>query len=68
MSIATAVPPHRIGLIPSIKDERYRELGERVVADHPLAGQKSNGRNGIEEPIAYFIKGKRYKCKGTDFP
>jgi hypothetical protein len=24
--------------------------------------------NGIEEPIAYFIKGKRYKCKGTDFP
>jgi exodeoxyribonuclease-1 len=24
--------PHRIGLIPSIEDERYRELGERVIA------------------------------------
>jgi exodeoxyribonuclease-1 len=24
--------PHRIGLIPSIDDERYRELGERVIA------------------------------------
>ena len=22
--------PHRVGLIPSIEDERYRELGERV--------------------------------------
>src|SRR5262249_44789724 len=37
--------PHRIGLIPSIEDERYRELGERTIAtEQPqllTAGQRT---------------------------
>ena len=49
--------PRRIGLIPSIEDERYRELGERVIASEQpqllTPSQRTRWREWREERLCY---------------